>query len=349
MNRALHDHALAMLRDTLAPLASQFDDPAVQEVMVNRADDVWVEANGALRRHSVGVSEAQIRTAGQVLGAISNKDVSNRGREAIMDGRLENMRVAAALRPVSIHGASICIRKHPRRALTLSDYLAQGALAPVAGSSESGEDVSRPDAAQVRKGGPALEQLIRWAVRARKNIIVAGGTSTGKTTFLNALLSEIPSGERVITIEDTPELQVRRKNFVSFESNEQIQVSTRDPVKLALRYRPDRIIVGEVRGGEAFDLLQALSTGHDGGVGTLHANDANGALTRLEQLVLQSGIDWPFQAIRHQIATTFHFIIQLSRLSGARCIFEVVKILGYSGGSYQTAELFRASRSATGV
>jgi pilus assembly protein CpaF len=332
-----------MLRDTLKPIAWLVDDPQVQEIMINRQNDVWVERDGRMCRESVELSEPQIRTAIQVLGSISNKDVSAAGRDAILDGRLETMRVAAAIPPVSIHGASMCLRKHTRREMTLKDFAVQGAFRVEEDRRKLFDEQARPDSACVKRGDAALEAFLRWAVMSRKNIIIAGSTTTGKTTFLNALLAEIPECERVISIEDTPELNVRTANFVSFESNEQINVSTRDLVRLALRYRPDRIVLGEVRGGEAFDLLQALATGHDGGVGTLHANDARSALSRLEQLVLQSGVDWPLEAIRPQIAAAFDLIVQLARPGGTRCVAEVVEITGYRDNRYQVAEVFKRS------
>jgi Flp pilus assembly CpaF family ATPase len=156
------------------------------------------------------------------------------------------------------------------------------------------------------------------------------------------LLAELTGEERLLIIEDTRELQVAAPNFVSLEANPHWGIGLRDLVRLALRFRPDRIIVGEVRGGEAFDLLQALSTGHDGGIGTLHASDAPATLARLEQLVLQSGVQWSYEAIRQQVAATFHYVAHLARRNGHRFVREVIALSGYVDGRYQTRSLFRA-------
>ena len=173
------------------------------------------------------------------------------------------------------------------------------------------------------------------------NILVSGGTSTGKTTFLNALIRVMPASDRLITIEDTRELIVDLPNHVSFEANASLAVTVRDLVRQTLRFRPDRIVVGEVRGGEAFDLIQAMNTGHDGCLGTLHANSAFDALGRMEQMVMQCGVDWSSEAIARQIASCIDGVIHLSRVGGVRQIENMIQVEGYRNGVYQTQTLLQ--------
>ena len=279
-----------MLADILQPLAAPLKSNDVQEIMVNGSDDVWVEERGAIRRLDVRLSDISIASAIDVLARIVGKTADRNGANAIIDARIEGLRFAAALETVSSKGPSICIRRHSPVLLTFRDYVGMGAL----------------DA--------RLADVIMRAVAERKNILVSGSTASGKTTALNAMIALIPEEERIVTIEDTRELQVKAPNWVAFEANEQAGITIRHLVKLALRYRPDRIIVGEVRGAEAFDLMQAMNTGHDGGFATIHANTARDALSRLEGLVLTApGVDWPLEAIRDQIGRTFDYVIHLER------------------------------------
>lgn len=306
MDKLTREHAIKVLSDLMSPIAPFLNNEGVQEVMVNGPDDVWVEERGVLSRLEIKLSDIEIRSAIEILARLVGKEAKETNRDAIIDARLEGLRIAAALSPVATKGASICIRKHAQNLRTLQDYVDDGSFS-----------------AEVR-------DLLTQAVLNRKNILISGGTSSGKTTFMNAILAIIPDQERVVTIEDTKELQVKVPNHVSFESNEQAGITIRDLVRLSLRYRPDRIIVGEVRGAEAFDLMQAMNTGHDGGFATIHANSASAALSRLESLVLTTpGVDWPLEAIRVQIATTFHYVIQLVRINGRRQLKEVLEINGF--------------------
>lgn len=274
MDRATKEHAIAMLADILRPVAPWLTSPNVQEIMINGPDDVWVEERGASRRLDVTLSHISIASAIDVLARIAGKTADKDGSNAIIDARLEGLRFAAALETVSSKGPSICIRRHSPVLLSMEDYVSMGAL------------------------DPRRCALILEAVERRKNILVSGSTSSGKTTALNAMIVLIPPDERVVSIEDTRELQVKAPNWVAFEANEQAGIAIRHLVRLALRYRPDRIIVGEVRGAEAFDLMQAMNTGHDGGLATIHANSARDALARLEGLVLTTpDVDWPLEAI----------------------------------------------------
>jgi Flp pilus assembly CpaF family ATPase len=233
-----------------------------------------------------------------------------------VDARMDGFRVAAALSPTSVRGPSMCIRKHNPVHLKLDDYVKAGAITP------------------------EWAERLREMVRSHKNILVAGATSSGKTTAVNALLAEIPPEERILTIEDTPELKVISPNWVSLESNAQKGVSTRELVRLALRYRPDRVIVGEVRGGEAFDLLDAANTGHDGVIATLHASSALDALSRFETLILRGGVEWPHRAICAQIARTIDYVVFMARRNGVRGLQEVLEIEDFIDGRYVTKMLF---------
>ena len=290
MDRASKEHAIGMLSDILAPIGAYLARADVQEIMINAPNEVWVEERGITRRLDVELGDVAIRSAIDMLARIVGKVADKDGPGAIVDARLEGLRFAAALESVSAKGPSICIRRHSPVVLSLEDYVEAGALDPV------------------------RSEVLRRAVTGRKNILVSGGTSSGKTTALNAMIALIGRDERLVTIEDTRELRVEAPNWVAFEANEQAGVAIRHLVKLALRYRPDRIIVGEVRGPEAFDLMQAMNTGHDGGIATIHANSARDALARLEGLVLTTpDVDWPLEAIRDQIGRTFDYVIHMER------------------------------------
>lgn len=321
MDKLTTQRAIEMLGETLVPIREFLNNSNVQEVMVNGPDDVWVEERGILSKREIHLSEVNIRSAISIIARLSGKEASETTKDAIIDARMPGFRFAAALTPISTKGSSISIRKHAPIVRDLEDYVKDGSLPQ------------------------EVFDILIQAVVGRKNFIVSGGTSTGKTTFLNAMAKKIPLHERVVSIEDTKELQILTPNYVSFESNEKQGISIRDLVKLALRYRPDRIVVGEVRGAEAFDLMQAMNTGHDGGFSTLHANSAKAALRRLESLVLTTpGVDWPIDAIRAEIGSTFNLVVHLSRdVNGRRCIKEVLEItdFDYERKSYVSNYLYQ--------
>ena len=318
MDKIVTQHAIRSLKTALAPLAQYLDGPNVQEIMINGPDDVWVEVSGVLSKTDARISRVQIESAITVLARLNNKDAKEGTPDGIVDTRMEGFRIAATLPPTSVRGPSMCIRKHNPLDLSLQDYVTAGALTPV------------------------WAEQISQMVRAHKNILIAGGTSSGKTTFANAMIGEINKTERILTIEDTPELKVKVPNWVQLESNAQAGISTRDLVRLALRYRPDRIIIGEVRGGEAYDLLDAANTGHDGVLATCHANSSFDALSRFETLILRGGVDWPHAAICAQIARTFDFIIFMARVDGVRQLKQVLAVHDYDRvkQEYVTDKLF---------
>lgn len=300
-------NAQLALKRTLLPVSELLDDPLVQEIEINGPDDVWFERAGVQQKSEIRITRSQIESAITILARMGDKDAKAGTADGIIDARMDGFRIAAALAPTSVRGPSMCIRKHSPVHLSLADYVKSGAISP------------------------DWEDRLRSMVTSNKNLLVVGGTSSGKTTFANALIGEIPPEQRVVTIEDTPELKVIAPNWVSLESNAQRSVTTRDLVRLALRYRPDRIIVGEVRGGEAYDLLDAANTGHDGVIATLHANSAFDALSRFETLILRGGIEWPHRAICAQIARTFDYVIFMTRRRGVRCLQEVLALHDYDG------------------
>jgi len=224
--------------------------------------------------------------------------------------------------PIALRGASLTIRKFPARRLDMSDLLAVGAL------------------------DEAMARFLTHCVRRRKNLVVSGGTGSGKTSLLNVLSNAIPAGERVITIEDAAELRLNHAHLVSLEARPpnpegRGRVEIRDLVRNALRMRPDRIVVGECRGGEAFDMLAAMNTGHEGSLTTLHANSPRDALGRLETMILMAGMDLPLAAIREHVASSIDFIVQLTRAAdGRRLVSAIVQVTGQEGGRIQLQDLF---------
>jgi pilus assembly protein CpaF len=277
--------------------------------MVNGSGRVFVERQGQLEAvPDVTVREQNLRVAVRNLARVLGDDVSE--ERPLLDSRLpDGSRVAAALPPISLGGTTLTIRKFHSQHFSAQDLVAIGTLTP--------------------------EQLdtLRRAIDARDNILISGGTGTGKTTLLNALAAFLPPRDRLVLIEDTAELQLEAANLVRFEARrEQVgvpAVSIRDLLRATLRHRPDRILLGEVRGGEAFDLLQALNTGHSGTLSTIHANSAEQALTRFASCVLQSGIDLPYPAVRLGIAEGLQVLVHLDRRQGQRLVRQIVRVRRY--------------------
>jgi len=287
-------------------------DPDVTEVMINGYKDIFVEKNGGLLRSNNRFESRR------ELEIIITKFVSRAGRsvnesEPIVDFRLEDgSRVNVVMPPVALGGPFVTIRRFPKEAMTIDKLIAFGSL-----NSE-------------------VAEILRLLVAAKYNIFVCGGTGSGKTTFLNALSNFIPADERIITIEDSAELQIKNiENLVRLETRNagadgKGAVTIRDLIKSALRMRPERIVVGEVRGAEALDMLQAMNTGHDGSLSTGHANSTADMLSRLETMVLQGADGLPLEAIRQQIASAVDVIIHLSRLRDkSRKTMEIVEVTGY--------------------
>ena len=303
------------------PLEPLLRDPTITEVMVNAWDRVYFERNGIIHR-----ADTSFRDDSHVLNIIDKilRPVSRRLDDSspMVDARLpDGSRVNAVIPPLAVHGPSLTIRKFSRELLAADDLVRLGTL------------------------GRSTLDFLSACVRARANILVAGGTGTGKTTLLNLLSAFIPPSERIVTIEDPAELQVKHEDWVSLETRPpniegKGQVLQRDLVKNALRMRPDRIIVGECRGGEAFDMLQAMNTGHDGSLTTIHANSPRDALSRIENMVLMA-VELPISAIREQIASGINLLVHLSRLQdGSRRVTHVTEIVGMQGGVISMHDIF---------
>jgi pilus assembly protein CpaF len=307
----------------LGPLEALLADPSITEIMANHPKQIYVEKAGEPTLSAVTFeSERQMR---QVIDRIVSL-VGRRVDEStpICDARLKDgSRVNVVIPPIALKGPCLTIRKFAKEKWGPADV------------------VNR-----FRSSSPELMTFLRSCVRARLNILVSGGTGSGKTTLLNILSSFIPETERLITCEDAAELQLQQPHWIQLESRPpnvegKGAVPIRELVKSCLRMRPDRIIVGECRGGEALDMLQAMNTGHDGSMSTLHANNPHEALVRLETLVLQAGQDLPSRAIRETIGSAIHLIVQQSRLrGGVRRIVSVAEIVGIKDGDVQYQELF---------
>jgi pilus assembly protein CpaF len=306
------------------PLEPFLHDPTVTEVMVNGYDQVYIERGGMIEE-----AEATFLDDAHLLRII-DRIVSQVGRRIdeaspMVDARLpDGSRVNAIIPPLSLRGPSLTIRKFARDVLALEDLARLGTI------NEHASD------------------FLAQCVRGKLNILISGGTGTGKTTLLNAVSAFIPAGERIVTVEDAAELRLQQRHVVSLESRPpnvegEGEVRIRDLVRNALRMRPDRIIVGEVRGGEALDMLQAMNTGHDGSLTTIHANSARDALHRLEMLVLMAGVELPVKAIREQIAGGFDLLIHIARLvDGSRRVTQVTEIAGMEGDVVTLQDLFLA-------
>lgn len=307
----------------LGPLEELLADDGVTEIMVNRFDEIYVERSGRLTRHPLTF------TGDRAVMGVIERIVAPLGRRIdesspMVDARLKDgSRVNAIIPPLALKGPCLTIRKFAKRKLSADDLVQFGAISP------------------------AMAEFLRICVVSRKNVIVSGGTGSGKTTLLNILSNFIPTGERVITVEDAAELKLHHEHLISLESRPanaegKGSVQIRDLVKNTLRMRPDRIVVGECRGAEALDMLQAMNTGHEGSLTTLHANTPRDGLARLETMVLMAGMDLPLTAIREQICSAVDIIVQQTRFAcGTRMVTNITEITGMESGKIQVQELFK--------
>lgn len=306
----------------LGPLEPLLKDETVTDIMVNGPKQVYVERNGKLE-----LTDVRFRDNAHVMN-IATRIVSRVGRRIdesvpLCDARLlDGSRVNIIIPPLAIDGPAISIRKFSKKSITLETMVEQ-------------QNIS-----------PAMATVLKIAARCRLNILISGGTGSGKTTLLNALSRMIDHGERIVTIEDAAELRLQQPHVVRLETRPpnlegEGEVTMRDLVKNALRMRPDRIILGEIRGAEAIDMLQAMNTGHDGSMCTIHANRPREALTRLENMVGMAGINLPSKAVRTQIAAAVNLIVQVSRMrDGVRRVTHVVEVVGMEGDVITTQDLF---------
>lgn len=306
----------------LGPLEDLMDDDSVTEVMVNRADQIFIERAGRIEESPV------VFSSDQAVLAVIERIVAPLGRRIdesspMVDARLKDgSRVNAVIPPVALRGPSISIRKFSKKKLMGEDLINFGSI------------------------NAAMLVFLQMAVKERRNIVVTGGTGSGKTTLLNVLSNFIPPHERIVTIEDAAELKLNQPNLVGLESRPanlegKGLIMIRDLVRNSLRMRPDRIIVGECRGGEALDMLQAMNTGHEGSMTTAHANSPRDALSRLEVMVLMSSVDLPMVVVREQIASALDLIIHQRRFPcGSRKVTHISEITGIESGTIQTQDIF---------
>lgn len=328
MNTISEDVFNAALGYFLAPIGELMADESVREVMINGYDQIFIEQNGELKLSDYRFADpeqlmAAVRNIAQYVGVHLHDDVSR------FDARLPaGHRVHVVLPPVSRVGISVTIRKHSKSSFGLEDLVKLGSI-----SEESTE-------------------FLRLAMEREQNMVIAGGTGTGKTTFINALSALIPNTDRIVTIEDAAELQLDQDHVVSLETRAPDRkgkgaVTIRDLLHSSLRMRPDRIIVGECRGGEALDLLQAMNTGHGGSMSTVHANSPVETLRRLETLALFSGEEIPLRFLRAQVASAINVVVQLQRLAGKRTVATIAEVLPLTDdGEYQVRDIYQYDYSA---
>lgn len=307
----------------LGPLEPLLADETITEVMVNGPKKIFVERRGKVQRVNLAFEsdEHLMRIIERIVAPLGRRiDESS----PTVDARLKDgSRVNAVIPPIALNGPTLTIRKFFKKPLTIEDLIRYGSVTE-----------------------EAIE-FLKACVIAAVNIVISGGTGTGKTTFLNVLSSFIPADVRIITIENAAELQLRQEHVVTLESRPpnvegKGEVSIRDLVINSLRMRPDRIVVGECRGGEALDMLQAMNTGHEGSMTTLHANNTRDALSRLETMVLMAGMELPHRAIRDQVAAAIDLIVQLERMrDGSRRVTSITEIQGMEGDVITTAEIFK--------
>jgi pilus assembly protein CpaF len=307
----------------LGPLEELLADGSITEIMVNKHDEIYIEQSGKLRKSTVTFSSDDA-----VMSAIE-RIVSPLGRRIdesspYVDARLKDgSRVNAIIPPLALRGPCITIRKFSKKKLNAQDLIGFGAI-------------SEP-----------MVKFLQVAVEQRRNIVISGGTGSGKTTLLNVLSNFIPETERIVTVEDAAELKLGQPHLVSLEARPpnlegKGQVTIRDLVKNCLRMRPDRIVVGECRGGEALDMLQAMNTGHDGSLTTAHANSPRDLISRLEVMVMMSGMEFPVVAIREMVASAVDMVVQISRFSdGTRKVVNICEITGVESGTVQMQDIFR--------
>ena len=328
MSIPVRDERPVYLRSYLAPLAAMLGRDDVTDIYVNRPGEVWVETTaGGIERHDApGLDEATLSRLARQIAALSHQGISR--EHPLLSATLpDGARVQVVGPPATRGPLALAIRKHVSPDLALGDYVASGAFSDTRrGDVDGPSDIDLALRAMLDQGN--IAGMLASAVKARKNILVSGGTSTGKTTFLNALIREIPAEERLILIEDTPELHMRHENAVGLLAARsalgEAQVSADDLLRASLRMRPDRIILGELRGEEAYAFLRAVNTGHPGSMTTVHADSAERAIEQIALLVLQTGTRLNRDDVLHYVRSTVDVFVQLARVGGRRHVTEVV-------------------------
>lgn len=296
---------LGQLMDTLSVLRSQFEDPDINEIMINGPDDVFITRLGEDTQLRVKLSASNIRAAIHLIAGMVEKEVGEKSNRRLLRARLPGFRVNAILPPVAVNGPSMCIRRHASRVFTIEEYIANGTISQ------------------------KYADLIRQAIEARENFLVVGGTGSGKTTLMNTVLSLIPKKDRLLVIETVHELQITAPNAVVIECDDEQGVTPRMAVNTAMQYAPKRIIVGELKGAEAFDWMDAANTGHPGSAATIHANSAMRALDRLENCLLMANMGIPYEPLRVAIGESVQWLFYMKREGNVRTVSEVCRVHGY--------------------
>jgi pilus assembly protein CpaF len=293
----------------LRPIEHLIRDPEISEIMVNSSSRVFTERAGKMEPVAgVQLSEKSLHVALRNIARLLGDDISE--AKPILDARLpDGSRVAAIIPPCSLGGITLTIRKFSARQFTIEDLVLMGSIEP------------------------ALAEVLTAKVANRQNILISGATATGKTTLLNLLAGFIPDNERIVLIEETAEINISKSNLVRFEArrgqSNTLAITIRDLLRATLRHRPDRIIVGEIRGGEAFDFLQALNTGDSGTLSTIHANSAHHAISRFVSCVLQSNIELPYKAIKSNFADSINLLLHVERRDSRRYVSQLLEVRGY--------------------
>jgi pilus assembly protein CpaF len=309
MNAVKQTSGFELILPFLRPIEHLILDSEISEIMVNGSDHIFIERAGRLEAVAgITLSPKSLEVAVRNIARRLGDDISE--EKPILDSRLpDGSRVGVVIPPCSLHGVTLTIRKFNAKHFGIEDLIRIGTI-------------TQEDA-----------DILNMAVVNRKNILISGGTGTGKTTLLNILANFIPEHERILVIEDTAEIQINAPNLVRFEArnaqNGLPAVTIRDLLKASLRHRPDRILLGEIRGAEAFDLLQLLNTGHSGTISTVHANSALQALSRFTSCVLQSNVELPYRAIKSNIGDSLNFLVHIARRPGQRFVSEMTETLGY--------------------
>ena len=303
---------LTQIQDTLQSLRPYFEDEAVNEIMVNAPDQVFISRQGKELRAPVRLGASEITAAITLIASLVAKEVGEKSGNRVLSARLPGFRIEAILPPVAVNGPAMCIRRHAARVFSIEEYVAAGVISAT------------------------HAQLLADAIAARENFLIVGGTGSGKTTLMNTALAMIPKEERLFVIETVHELQLAAENHLLVECDEDQGVTARRAVRTAMRCAPKRIIVGELRGPEAYDWMDAANTGHPGSAATIHANSASKALTRLENLLLMANMGVPYEPLRASIGETVQWMFYIQRDGASRRVTQVSQLLGYdrASGSY---------------
>lgn len=296
---------LTQLMDTLDVLRMHFEDAEISEIMINGPDDVFIEKHGKTVKVKVKLAAPNIRAAISLIAGLMEKEVGEKNKQRVLSARLPGFRVEAILPPVAVNGPTMCIRRHASRVFSIEEYVESGVISQ------------------------EYADLLKQAILAKENFLIVGGTGSGKTTMMNTALSMVPSEERLFVIETVHELQIVSPNKVLVECDDEQGMTPRKAVRTAMRYAPKRVIVGELRGPEAYDWMDAANTGHPGSAATIHANSASRGLSRLENLLLMSNMGVPHEALKVAIADSVQWLFFIKRDGATRKVTEVCRVHDY--------------------